>query len=161
SDYLATSGTLTFAPGTLSQAFVVPILGDTAVEPDQTFFVNLGRPINALLAASRGTGTIVNDDTTIAINDVTLPEGDSGPTAFPSPARPPPPPPSPPPPKYPPATAPPTAVTDYTAIPSTPLTFAAGETTKTVTVAVAGDTAIEPDETFLVKLSGSTNAAIA
>src|SRR4051812_35367328 len=63
SDYEATSGTLTFAAGTTSQQVVVPITGDTLVEPDETFLVNLTGPGNASLADAQATGTIRNDDT--------------------------------------------------------------------------------------------------
>ena len=49
---------------------------------------------------------------------------------------------------------------DYTAHASARLTFAAGQTSKTVTVNVKGDTTIEPDETFFVNLSSPTNAVI-
>lgn len=52
------------------------------------------------------------------------------------------------------------AGSDYTATSGT-LTFAAGETTKTVTVNVIGDAFIENDETFTLNLSGATNATIA
>ncbi|MEQ1903443.1 MAG: S8 family serine peptidase [Pirellulaceae bacterium] len=41
------------------------------------------------------------------------------------------------------------------------LTFLAGETTKTVSVTIQGDTAVEPNETFTVGLSAPTNATIA
>jgi hypothetical protein len=41
------------------------------------------------------------------------------------------------------------------------LTFAPGETTKTVTVLVNGDAAVEGDETFSVNLSRARNAVIA
>lgn len=41
------------------------------------------------------------------------------------------------------------------------LTFAPGETSKTITVPVTGDRVAEPDETFVVNLSGATNAAVA
>jgi len=41
------------------------------------------------------------------------------------------------------------------------VTFKAGETTKTVAVAVVGDTAFEPDETFTVTLSSPVNATLA
>ena len=47
------------------------------------------------------------------------------------------------------------AGTDYTATSGT-LTFAAGETSKTVSVTVSGDTDIEPDETVRVTLSNPT-----
>jgi hypothetical protein len=36
-----------------------------------------------------------------------------------------------------------------------PLTFSAGQTSKTVVVNVTGDTVIEPSETFVVNLSGA------
>ena len=52
------------------------------------------------------------------------------------------------------------AGTDYTAISAGTLTFAAGETAKTLTVTVTGDTTSEPDETVVVSLSGSVNAVI-
>ncbi|PSF35666.1 hypothetical protein C7H19_15605 [Aphanothece hegewaldii CCALA 016] len=65
SDYTNTSGTLTFIPGQTSQTFTVPIIGDTTVEPDETFLVNLTSPTNATLADATGQGTIVNNDTTI------------------------------------------------------------------------------------------------
>jgi len=52
-----------------------------------------------------------------------------------------------------------TADNDYTASTGT-LTFSPGDTSKTITVAVNGDTAAEQDETFLVNLSNAVNAAI-
>lgn len=50
---------------------------------------------------------------------------------------------------------------DYIAVAATPLTFAPGETTKTVTVDVVGDILDEPNETFTVNLSNVTGATIA
>jgi hypothetical protein len=52
------------------------------------------------------------------------------------------------------------AGSDYTALASTALTFAPGETSKTVTVAVTGDTTSEADETFFVNLSGALGGII-
>jgi hypothetical protein len=52
-----------------------------------------------------------------------------------------------------------TAPADYTATSGT-LTFAPGETAKTVTVAVVGDTLVEGDETFSLVLSGPVNATL-
>ena len=51
--------------------------------------------------------------------------------------------------------------TDYVAITTTQLTFAAGETSKTIEVMVNGDTQTEPNETLFVNLSNASGAAIA
>ena len=63
SDYQATSGTVTFAPGTTTQTISVLVNGDFVIEPNETFFVNLSASSNATIADSQGVGTIVNDDT--------------------------------------------------------------------------------------------------
>lgn len=51
------------------------------------------------------------------------------------------------------------AGSDYTALTGT-VTFAAGETTKTISVAIANDTLVENAETLTVNLSGGTNVTI-
>ncbi|MFM6340753.1 MAG: Calx-beta domain-containing protein [Dolichospermum sp.] len=61
-DYTASSGTLTFAPGNTSLTINVPIVGDTKIEANETFFVNLNNANGATLATSQGTGTILDDD---------------------------------------------------------------------------------------------------
>ena len=53
-----------------------------------------------------------------------------------------------------------TSGTDYTAISAGTLTFAAGETAKTLTVSVTGDGTSEPDETVVVTLSSPANAVL-
>lgn len=62
SDYTGQSGTLTFSPGQTSRTISVPVFGDTAVEPDETFTLTLTAPTAATLARSMATGTIRNDD---------------------------------------------------------------------------------------------------
>jgi chitinase len=62
SDYVAKSGTLTFAPGVLTQTISIVVNGDRTVEPNETFTVTLSGPVNATLAAAVGTVTITNDD---------------------------------------------------------------------------------------------------
>ncbi|MFO7688998.1 MAG: Ig-like domain-containing protein, partial [Cryobacterium sp.] len=63
SDFVAASGTLTFPAGSAgSQTITVLVNGDTDVEPNETFFVDLSSPVNATIAVGRGTGTILNDD---------------------------------------------------------------------------------------------------
>src|SRR5437762_327217 len=71
SDYLANSGTLTFAPGEASKKIVVKVNGDTVYESDETFFVNLTNPVNATISKAQGLGTILNDDNlpTLSINE--------------------------------------------------------------------------------------------
>ncbi len=160
-DYVATSGTVTFLPGQTNQTFTVSVNGDITVEPDETFFVNLTNPVNATIAGSQGIGTIKTDDalSALSINDVTLAEGNSGTTSFDftvtlSPVS-----------TLPVtvsfSTADGTAVvgTDYQPV-SGSVTFAPGQTTKTVSVPVTGDVTTEPNETFVVNLNNPINASI-
>jgi Calx-beta domain/RTX calcium-binding nonapeptide repeat (4 copies) len=62
SDYTATSGQLTFAPGETSETVDVAILGDTAVEADETFTLTLSGAVNAVLGHASATAMLVNDD---------------------------------------------------------------------------------------------------
>jgi Calx-beta domain-containing protein len=163
SDYTASTGTLTFAPGVIAQTIIVPVTGDVVFEANETFVVNLSNPINATLSDGQGQGTINNDDPapTLAINDVTVIEGDTGQTtnavftvtltgatALPATVN------------F--ATADNTATAasgDYTATSGT-LTFAPGTTSHSITVAVLGDVVNEATETFFLNLTLPTNATI-
>ena len=70
-DYTSTTGTLTFAPGTLTQTFTVPINTlDTIDEPNETLYVNLVSPTNATIADALGVGTIVDNDNAPMIQSV-------------------------------------------------------------------------------------------
>ncbi len=63
SDFVGTSGTLSFAAGENSKTIDVTVNGDTVGELSETFFVNLSNPTGfAVVADTSGTGTIVNDD---------------------------------------------------------------------------------------------------
>jgi serine protease AprX len=62
SDYVAASGSLTFAAGERSKAVAIQVVGDKTAEPDETFALNLSAPVNATLARGAATATIVNDD---------------------------------------------------------------------------------------------------
>jgi hypothetical protein len=66
-DYQSTSGTVTFAPGEVSQPVTVPVIGDTLDEPDECFYVDLSEPANASIDDGQGVGTIIDDDSTGAI----------------------------------------------------------------------------------------------
>jgi len=166
SDYTAKSGTLSFNPGQTSKTFSVPIIGDTLDETNETFKVNLSQANNATIADGQGIGTIIdNDDSTpvlsqLSINNVSVTEGDSGTknatftvnlsdasTQTVSV-------------NY--ATANDTAIagSDYTAKSGT-LSFNPGQTSKTFSVPILGDTTVEGNETFKVNLSQASNATIA
>lgn len=162
SDYLATSGTLTFTAGMTSQTVSVVVNGDAFDEANETILVALSGATNANVADAQGIGTINDDDAppSVTINDVQQAEGNSfGFNAFvftvsltPASGR-----------NvsvtY--ATATGTAMaTDFAGAMGT-VSFAAGETAKTVTVQVFADRTLEQNETFFVNLTGATNANIA
>jgi hypothetical protein len=63
SDYIATSGTLTFQPGFRFLSVPVQINGDTTKELNETFTVNLSSPTGGFaIANGSGVVTITNDD---------------------------------------------------------------------------------------------------
>jgi hypothetical protein len=62
SDYVATHATVKLSPGQMSKGVTVPIIGDTNIEPDETFVVNLSDPQHATIGDGQATGTIRNDD---------------------------------------------------------------------------------------------------
>jgi Calx-beta domain-containing protein len=62
SDYLASTGTLTFGPGATTAAATVAVLGDGAVELDETLGVRLLAPVNAGIADGEALVTIQDDD---------------------------------------------------------------------------------------------------
>src|SRR5262249_21705274 len=79
-DYLATSGTLIFAPGETNKTVAVAVVGDTLYELDETFLVGLENPTNALIGRNPGVGTIIDDDAppTLTISDAQVVEGNNG-----------------------------------------------------------------------------------
>jgi Ca2+-binding RTX toxin-like protein len=161
SDYVANSGTLNFGSGVNSQTISITINGDAAVEPNETFFVNLSGATNgATITDSQGQGTISNDDSgpgSITIDDITIAEGQSGTklatftvtraggtAAFNV--------------NYATADGTATAGSDYASTSGT-LSFAEGVNSRTLTVSVFGDGLVEANESFFVNLSGATNGA--
>nr|WP_308686081.1 putative Ig domain-containing protein [Xanthomonas arboricola] len=78
SDYVARSGTLTFAPGVTAQGVAITVNGDTAVESNETFSVGLSGASNASIARATGTGTIVNDDVVVTVGPASLPAATAG-----------------------------------------------------------------------------------
>ena len=161
-DFQMTSGTLNFAPGEIVKTIAVPILEDSVNEFTETFFLNLHHPVNALITKVQGIGSITDSDPgpTVTVNNVSVAEGNSG-TAqanfgvtLSSPSG-----------KliqltYSTADMSATAGSDYQAATNVILNIAAGSTSATISVAVNGDTAIEPDETFALNISNPVNAII-
>ena len=158
SDYLSTSGTLTFAPGETAKSVAVTLLQDALEEGDEVLTLTLDDARNARLGAS-GDGTIRDGGATaLRIADATAAEA-SGTLEFLVTAsgaagremrvdyatRD--------------GTA--TAGEDYTETQGT-LVFAVGEATKTIRVPVAMDSQDDEGfETLTVVLSGAVNATLA
>jgi hypothetical protein len=156
-DYTATSGTAALPSGGCKCTTVnVPILGDTTVEADETFEVNLSNPVGKTITDGQGIGTITNDDVPSAsIDDPTVAENGgtmtftvsldvSSPTDAVM--------------TYATAAGTATAGSDYTTTTGT-LTIPSGSTTGTIDVPVLDDAVYEGDETFtmnLVAVSGVT-----
>jgi subtilisin family serine protease/subtilisin-like proprotein convertase family protein/DNA-binding cell septation regulator SpoVG len=159
-DYTPQSGTLTFAPGQSLKSVLIAIAGDAIVEPTETFFVNLSNPTKALMFDNQALGSILGDEASVTVDDLTVSEGDSG--AFPvgfavrlsTPAT------------FEVSVAYTTAAGsaasggDFIAA-SGVLTFAPGETVKTVSTIGLADTLDEADEYFTLNLSSPINGAIA
>jgi hypothetical protein len=166
-DYTTTSGVLTFTPGQTSQTVGVPIVNDTAVEPDESFTLSLSSPNGATIGQGTATGTITNDDTggggvTISITDKSVIEPDTGQNVaarFTVSLS---------------ATSTQTVTVRFTTAPGTAvagtggdykhktqvITFNPGVKNKTVAITVLGDVAVEPNETFFVNLTEPVNATI-
>jgi len=83
-DYVATSGTLNFAPGQTSATISVTVDGTlmTAANDlsvNKVFFVNLSNPLNANLLKGQAVGTIVDDNAvpTLTVGNVLVRDGDT------------------------------------------------------------------------------------
>jgi hypothetical protein len=62
-DYVARSGTLTFAPGQTTKTITIEVKGDSKRESDEYFYLDLfDNSSNSLVLDGRGVGTILNDD---------------------------------------------------------------------------------------------------
>ena len=61
-DYGFEGGFLTFLPGETTKQITVPVIPDSVLELNETFFLNLSNPFNATIAVGQGVGIIVNDD---------------------------------------------------------------------------------------------------
>ncbi len=161
SDYITTTGTLTFTPGVTTLTFTVPILDDAIGEPNERVYLWLSDPVSASLGInSLAFLTIVDDDPLLTIQlgagayGVSEIAGAAAITATLDRA------------------APFTATVQYTTSNVTALagsdylattgtlTFTPGVTVLTITVPILNDALDEFDETLRISLFGSTNAVL-
>jgi hypothetical protein len=167
SDYVGRNNTLTFSPGQLTKTLTVQVNGDHTNEANETFTMKLDSATNATIADGSGTATILNDDgglpainPNVSVNDVSITEGNSGTKLLVFTV------------KLSQATSK-TVSVKYTTSDGTAtladgdyvgqtnvLTFAAGVTTRTVSVVIKGDTKHEANESLLLVLSQPTNCVI-
>lgn len=161
SDYQSVSGRLSFAPGETSKTIAVPVYGDRLAEANESFVVTLGGAQRARIGDSTGFVTIVEDEPRLSIGDAagtvvysngtmhgtTLYFTVSLAVAYDQEVSV----------SYATADGTATAGVDYVATSGT-LTFAPGETTKTITVQVLGND-YGLDERFYVNLSGASGNA--
>jgi Calx-beta domain/FG-GAP-like repeat len=161
SDYTATSGTVTIPAGQTTRTIAVAVKGDRLPEPSETFAVNLSTPTNATIADAQAICTILDNEPRISISDVAIKEGKQNQTtqftfivtlsatydqpvtmSF--------------------QTVNGTATTndnDYVGKTGT-LTFKPGETSKTITIVVNGDSKKEANETFYLDLFGNSSNSL-
>ena len=164
SDFIAATGTLSIPAGSTSGSVSVAIVGDTALEPDETFSVIASSVNGTPVTNVSGTVRIVNDDTAptgpaVSVGSASINEGHFGTpvmrftitlasaatrqTSV----------------DY--VTSNGTAIAgeDYFAARGT-LAFRPGETTRTVDVRVVGDVRVESDETLTMTLSNPSGLTL-
>ncbi|TCM12117.1 Calx-beta domain-containing protein [Novosphingobium sp. PhB165] len=160
SDFTGTSGTVSFAAGQTTATISVATIDDTQVESAETLTVTLSNPsANTTITTPTATGTINDNDiapANLAISDALANEGGtlvftvtrSGNTAIAASAN------------YTTANGTALAGSDFAASSGT-VSFAAGQTTATISIATIDDSMVESAETMTVTLSNpSANAAI-
>ncbi|MCX7377387.1 MAG: hypothetical protein NTY94_11690, partial [Alphaproteobacteria bacterium] len=161
------TGTVTFAAGETSKTITVLVAGDSVVESNEGFTVLLSSPsLGTTIGTASASGIIQNDDASLAIAAASAvkPEANTGGTAYTftvtrsgyvSQA----------------STASwsvagsgtnSAAASDFVGgvLPTGTVSFAAGETSKNITVLVAGDTLVEPSEGFRVSLGNPSTGTV-
>ena len=163
SDYVAKAlQGQSIAAGQTLLNFTVSVNGDTAIENNETFTVNLVNASGAPVSKGQGQGRINNDDqAALSIGDVLVNEGNSGTSTatfivrlsapVPNPVY------------FDIATSNGTATagSDYVARSQAGKFMDAGRTTQAFDVVINGDTTVEPTESFNVTISGVTGATLA
>ncbi len=159
-DYTPVTGRFTFNPGETNKTVTVQVIPDLLPEADETFYVRLSDPTNAVIGDGEGIGAIAdNDPVWLSISDTNVVEGDSDTTnavfmvtldrastveviA-----------------EY--ATLEGSAKAGVDFLPTNGVvTFRPGETNQTIEVQIVGDRLDEEDKQFSVELSMSLNGLI-
>ena len=163
-DFVGTAlpkGTVNFGIGESSKIITVGVHGDIIGENNERFAVTLSKPTNgATISKAMAEGVILNDDTSLTIvrGNADRAEGNSGATTFSFVIR---------------------RAGDLTGstsvnwatigdasdfaggtLPQGSVTFAPGEIGKGISLKVAGDTLVEPDDVFSVVLYGASGNAV-
>ena len=158
-------GTVSFTAGQSTASIAVAIAGDGLGEYNERFGITLSNPsVSAIISKATATSIVFNDDVNLAIAPAALKlaEGNTGSTAF----------------RFTVsrigvgagntvawdiagAGATPATGADFIggALPSGILTFGASDSSRTITIPVAGDTELESDEGFTVTLSNPSGFA--
>jgi hypothetical protein len=162
-DYVATSGSLVFAAGETAKTVTVSLINDASAELDESFSLQLSALVGATTLDATGTATIAANDAPAAaspfvtVENVTVGEQDtyatfvvrlSAPSTQTVTVG------------YNQTNATATSGPDYQALGPQTLTFAPGETVKTVQVNILNDATAEAAESFFFNLSSATNAQI-
>ncbi|RYG75163.1 hypothetical protein EON80_01525, partial [bacterium] len=162
-DYIAIkAGQLTFQPGETSKIIPVTVKDDEIDEEDENVSLTLTSATNATIVNANATGVIKDDDSapSITVANISVTEGTakntearftinlSNPSSRTVTVS------------YNTADDTALAASDYKAAALTKVTFAPGETSKTVVVVVKADKEVEVDETFTLKLSAPVNAGL-
>ena len=157
-DYAYYTDNVTFAPGENSKTVTIPINNDSLYEADEQFQVLLSNPSFGILADNSSVVTIVSDDPkpTLSITGSVASEASDNQTAIITLSA---------------ASGLDTTVnysssngtasagTDYVAV-SDNVTFSAGETSKTIYVAITPDNTSEENESYNIALTGSDNNSV-
>ena len=158
-DFAPDNGTISFAPGVLTQNIALRILPDLVDEIDETIQIDISNPTNARVTGGSAIVLITDDDSapTISIDDTVIANetavsrpvtvrlsaasGNQVTVSY--------------------VTSDGTASVnnDYNASTGT-ATFAPGEVTTTIDVTIISDDLAEGDENFFIDLSSATNATI-
>jgi 6-phosphogluconolactonase (cycloisomerase 2 family) len=158
-DYVASSGSVSFPAGAVTQVLTVPVIGDTLDEPNESFLLILSAPTNVELGRSQATATILDDDVggVVSIAPLRVLVGEKAGSARVAVTRsgglasgvsv-----------EYSTADGTATAGADYGAASGT-LNFGAGETVKVVTIPIQDDSVAEGNETFGLALAAPVGGA--